>query len=55
MAAGKDIKRQIAMAFVIAMEKFALLVPVEPIIGGVQVQDNPLWRAAMRIQAHRIT
>jgi hypothetical protein len=32
---AEDVKRQVAVAIVIAVEEAALLVPVQPVVGGI--------------------
>jgi hypothetical protein len=40
MLAREDVQRQIAVAIVIAVKETPLLVPVQRIISGVQIQDD---------------
>ena len=40
MPAAEDGQRQIAVAVVIAVEEAALLVPVQRIIGGIEIQHD---------------
>jgi hypothetical protein len=47
MPAAEDVERQIAIAVVVAVEVSALLLAVERIIGGVQVDLDPDRRLAM--------
>ena len=47
MATAEHIKRQIAVAVVIAMEEAALLMAVQRVIGGVEIEDDLLGWAAM--------
>ena len=44
MAAVKNIKRQITVTAIIAMEKAAFLAAMQRIIGGVDIEDNALGR-----------
>ncbi len=44
MPAAEHVQRQIAVAVVIALEKAPLLMPVQRITGGVQIEDDPLRR-----------
>ena len=46
MPAAEHVKRQIAVAVVIAVEKAALLMPVQRIVGGVEIEDDLLAAAA---------
>ncbi len=47
--AAEDIKRQIAIAFVIAVKEPAFLVAVDGIVGRVEVKDNALRRRRMAL------
>ena len=49
MAAAEHVERQIAVAVVIALEEAALLMAVQRVVGGVEVEDDLLRRAAMRL------
>ena len=49
MAAAEHVKRQIAIAVVIAVEEAALLMAVQRVVGGVEIEDDLLRRAAMRL------
>src|SRR5271165_488592 len=44
MAAAEHIKRQIAVAVVIAVEEAALLMAVQRVVGGVEIEDDLLGR-----------
>src|SRR5215216_6123833 len=48
--ATEDVQRQIAVAIVIAVEEPPLLVPVQRVVGGVEINDNLLGRCLMRLQ-----
>jgi hypothetical protein len=50
MPAREDIERQIAVAVVIAEEEAPLLMPVQRVVGGVQVENNLPRRAPVRLQ-----
>ena len=50
MPAREDIERQIAVAVVIAEEEAPLLMPVQWVVGGVQVENNLPRRAPVRLQ-----
>ena len=47
---AEHVERQIAVAVVIAVEKAALLVPVQRIVRGVKVEDDLLGRPFVRFQ-----
>ena len=45
MVVTEEVQRQVAVAVVIAVEEATFLVPVQPIVSDVQVQDDLLrWR-----------
>jgi hypothetical protein len=50
MPATEDIQREIAVAIVIAVEEAPLLVPVQRVVGGVQIENNLLRRAPVRLE-----
>ena len=50
MTAAEHVERQIAVAVVIAVEKAALLMAVQRVVGGVEIENDLLGRAAMRLQ-----
>ena len=50
MAAAEHVEWQVAVAVVIAVEEAALLVPVQRIVSGVDVEDDLLRRAAMGLK-----
>ena len=50
MIAAEHVERQVAVAVVIAVEETALLAPVQGIVGGVQVQGDPLRRPPVGVQ-----
>ena len=50
VAAAEHVQRQIAVAVVIAVEEASLLVPVQRVVGGVQIEDDLLRRACVRIE-----
>src|SRR4051794_41590303 len=50
MPAAEDVERQVAVAVVVAMEEAALLMPVQWVIGGVEVEDDLPRRCAVRLQ-----
>jgi hypothetical protein len=41
MLAAEDVQRQIAVTSVVAVEERALLVAVQRIIGGIEIQSDP--------------
>ena len=45
MPAAEDVERQIAVAVVVAVEEAAFLMPVQGVIGSVEVEDDLLRRA----------
>ena len=47
MAAAEHVERQIAVAVVIAVEEATLLMPVQRVVGGVEIEDDLFGRAAM--------
>ena len=52
---AEDVQRQITVAIVIAVEEAPLLMPVQRIIGGVQVQHDLLrgLRVSFKEQLHQ--
>ena len=50
MAAAEDVERQVAVAVVIAVEEPALLLAVHRIVGGIEIEDDPLRRGSVRLQ-----
>ena len=50
MPAAEDIERQVAVTVVVAVEEPALLVAVQRIVGGVEVENDLLGRLAIRVQ-----
>ena len=42
VVAAEDVERQVAVAVVIAVEEAAFLMAVQRVVGGVQVEDQPL-------------
>ena len=47
MLAAKNVKRQAAILFVVALKEPAKLIAVDRIVGGVEVEDDLLWRRRM--------
>ena len=52
LPAAENIKRQIAVAFVIAVEEPAFLIAVDGVVGRVEVKDNALWRRWLAFEKH---
>ena len=50
MTATEDVERQIAVAVVIAMKKAPLLMPVQRVVGGVQIKDDLPRRTLVRLK-----
>jgi hypothetical protein len=50
MRAAEDVQRQIAAAVVITVKEAAFLMPVQRVVGGVEVEDDLLWRGVVRLQ-----
>ena len=50
MPAAEHVERQIAVAVVIAVEEPALLVAVQRIVGGIEVEDDLRRRLRVRIE-----
>ena len=51
--AAEDVEWKITIAIVVAVEEAALLVAVQGIVGGVEVEDDALGRRGMRLQEQR--
>jgi hypothetical protein len=50
MPTAEYVERQIAVAIIVAVEETALLMPVQGIIGGIEVEDDALRRSYVRLQ-----
>jgi len=50
LIAAEDVERQVAIAIVIAVEETALLVAVQRIVGGIQIENDLLGRFPERFQ-----
>src|SRR6516162_4228584 len=50
---AEDVERKITVTIIVAVEEAALLVPVQRIVGGIQIENNALWRLGMRLQKQR--
>ena len=53
MPAAEHVQRQIAVAVVIAVEEAPLLMPVQRVVGGVEIEDDLLRRSLVRLQEQR--
>ena len=53
MPAAHDIERQIAVAIVIAVEEPPFLVPVQRVVGGIDIEDDLRGWRLMRLQEER--
>ena len=53
MTATKNVERQVAVATVIAVEEPPFLFPVHRVVGGVEIEDDLLWRSLVRLQEQR--
>ncbi len=47
MPAAENVERQIAVAVVIAVKKAPFLMPVQRVVGGIEIEDDLLWRPPM--------
>ena len=52
MTAAEDVERQVTVAVVIAVEEAAFLMTVQRIVGGIQIENDLLGGAMMRVQEH---
>ena len=50
MRAAEDVQRQIAVAIVIAVKEPPFLMPVQRVVGGVEVENDLLWRMLVRLE-----
>ena len=48
MRAAEDVQRQIAVAVIVAMKEATFLMPVQRIVGGVEIEDDMLRWVLMR-------
>ena len=55
MAAAEDIERQVAVTAVVAVEEAPFLSAVQRIVGGVQIEDDPLGRPLMSLHKQSST
>ena len=49
MLARKDVQRQVAIVAVVAVKETALLIAVQRVVGGVQVQHDALRLVLLRL------
>src|SRR3984893_4440649 len=50
MPAAEDVERQVAVAVVITVEEALLLMPVQGVVSGVEIEDDLLWRRGVRFE-----
>ena len=50
MPAAEHVQRQIAVAVIVAVEEAALLVTMQRIIGGIEIEDDPFRRLLVRLE-----
>ena len=50
VVAAEDVERQVAVAVVIAVEEAALLASVQRVVGGVEIEHQPLRRALVGVE-----
>ena len=50
MPAAEHVKRQVAVAIIVAVEEPAFLMAVQRIVGGVEVEDDLLGRPVVRLE-----
>ena len=50
MVAAEDVQRQVAVALVVAVEEAAELVAVDRVVGGVEVEHDPLGRSGVGLE-----
>ena len=50
MPTAEHIERQIAVGVVIAVEKTFLLMPVQRVVGGVEIEGDLRWRRRVGIE-----
>lgn len=53
MPAAEHVQRQIAVAVVIAVEEAPLLMPVQRVVGGAEIEDDLRRRLLVRVQEQR--
>ena len=50
MPAAEDVQRQIAEAVVVTVEEPTLLMPVQGVVGGIEIENDPLGRRLVRLE-----
>src|SRR5437762_9819799 len=50
MRPAENVERQIAVAVVIALKEPPFLMPVQRVIGRIEIEDDLLWRMLVRLQ-----
>ena len=50
MPAAEHVKRQVAVAIIVAVEEAAFLMAVQRVVGGVEVEDDLLGRPVVRLE-----
>jgi hypothetical protein len=48
MRAAEDVQRQIAVAVIIAVKEAALLMSVQGVVGGIEIENDLRWRVLVR-------
>src|SRR5438309_9643816 len=48
MGAAENVQWQVAVAVIIAVKKSPFLMPVQRVVGGVEIEDDLLWRMLVR-------
>src|SRR5271163_1070544 len=49
MRAAEDVQRQIAIAIIVTVKEPTLLMPVQRVVGGIEVEDDLLRRMLVRL------
>jgi len=50
MPAAEDVERQVAVAVVITVKEALLLMPVQGVVSGVEIEDDLRWRRGVRLE-----
>jgi hypothetical protein len=50
LPAAENVQRQVAVAIIVAMEEAAFLTAVQRVVGGIQVEDDPLRNPRMGLE-----
>ena len=53
VTAAEDVQRQITVAIVVTVEEPSFLMPMQRIVGGVEIEDNLPGRGPVRVQQER--